>query len=73
MKNLNDKQIENQINEATTADFQPSFQMSVYNEMLDQTAQNIDVLKMIQDQFAELNQSATKRNLLLKEISQYLK
>ena len=72
MKNFNENQnIENNQNHGS--DFQPSFQVSVYNEMSDQTSQQIDVIQMIQNQFQELNRLSQKRIFLLKEISHYLK
>lgn len=71
MKNVNEQnQITNQNHEEI---FEPSFQVSVYNEMLDQTAQNLDVIQMIEQQFVQLNHLNVKRSFLLKEISQYLK
>jgi hypothetical protein len=75
MKNVNENQnIEN--NQNIKFDFQPSFEMNIYNEMLEtpsKSVQSVDVIKMIEQQFSDLNLSATKRNFLLKEISNYLK
>ncbi len=71
MKNVNEQnQITNQNHKEI---FESSFQVSVYNEMLDQTSQNLDVIQMIEHQFAQLNHLSAKRSFLLKEISQYLK
>jgi hypothetical protein len=72
MKNLNDNQ-QTQKTQTTEVDFKPSFQMEVYNEMSDSTAQSVDVIQMIEQQFLDLNHMATKRNFLLKEISSYMK
>jgi hypothetical protein len=72
MKNMNELK-NNNLNEVTSENFQPSFHMPVYNEMLDQTSQNLDVVQMIQSQFEELHKISMKRKFLLKEISQYLK
>ncbi len=76
MKNLNGHPTLEQNTEniqSQESGFNPSFQMSVYNEMSNQTAQKVDVLQMIQDQFSELNHLAQKRIFLLKEITHYLK
>ena len=54
-------------------DFQPTFEMNVYNEMSETSSQSVDVIKMIEQQFLDLNRLATKRNFLLKEISNSLK
>jgi hypothetical protein len=71
MKNVNEQnQITNQNQQEI---FEPSFQVSVYNEMLDQTSQSLDVIQMIEQQFAQLYHLNVKRSFLLKEISQYLK
>lgn len=71
MKNVNEQnQITNQNQQEI---FEHSFQVSVYNEMLDQTSQSLDVIQMIEQQFAQLNHLNVKRSFLLKEISQYLK
>jgi len=76
MKNLNGRQSSEQTNESSQdleSVISPLFQMSVYHEMSEQTAQRIDVIKMIQNQFLELNKISVKKSFLLKEISQYLK
>ncbi len=76
MKNGNENMSENQQTAKTEthdADFQPSFQMAIYNEMSDSTSQSVDVIQMIEQQFSDLNRIATKRNFLLKEISNYMK
>lgn len=72
MKNLIQNQ-ENKNNRNQQTAVSPSLQISVYNEMSDQTSQQVDVIQMIQKQFAELNQLSAKRIFLLKDISNYLK
>ncbi len=72
MKSINENQKIN-INQNHETDLSPSFQISIYNEMSDQTSQQVDVIQMIQKQFAELNQLSAKRIFLLKDISNYLK
>ncbi len=72
MKNLIQNQ-ENKNNRNQQTAVSPSLQISVYNEMSDQTSQQVDVIQMIQKQFSELNQLSAKRIFLLKDISNYLK
>ena len=64
MKNVNEQ---NQSAKQNREDvFEPSFQVSVYNEMLDQTSQKLDVIQMIEQQFAQLNHLNLNRSFLLK-------
>jgi hypothetical protein len=72
MKKSN-QDIENKIQNSYETDLEPSFEVSVYNEMLDQTSQQINVVQMIENQFKLLNKAAAKKNFLLGEISNYLK
>ena len=45
-RNMNELKNKN-LNEVTSENFQPTFHLPVYNEMLDQTSQNLDVVQMI--------------------------
>lgn len=66
-KSMTEAEVVNSVNHI------PSLQMKIYNEMSDRPAQTIDVLQMIQNQFAEIQRLQIKKNYLLKEVSQYFK
>lgn len=70
MKNLNQTQESKiQITEPTVL---PDLNMSVYNELHDQTQSSVNVLEMINQQFKQIHEMGKRRSLLLKEVSGYL-
>ena len=71
MKNLNQTQEPN-IQTETVAMVLPDLNMSVYNELNDQTQSEVNVLAMINEQFKQIHEMGKRRTLLLKEVSQYL-
>lgn len=75
MKNLNQTIDQNvQVTEPVTANAMvlPDLNMSVYNELHDQTQSSVNVLAMINDQFKQIYEMNKRRTLLLKEVSGYL-
>ncbi len=71
MKNLNQTQ-ESNFQAETVAMVLPDLNMSVYNELNDQTQSEVNVLAMINEQFKQIHEMGKRRTLLLKEVSQYL-
>ena len=71
MKNLNQIQ-EPQTQIQTDAMILPDLNMSVYNELHDQTQSEVNVLAMINEQFKQIHEMGKRRALLLKEVSGYL-
>ncbi len=71
MKNLNQTQ-ESNVQAETVAMVLPDLNMSVYNELNDQTQSEVNVLAMINEQFKQIHEMGKRRTLLLKEVSQYL-
>jgi len=70
MKNLNQTQeAKIQITEPTVL---PDLNMSIYNELHDQTQSEVNVLQMINEQFKQIHEMGKRRSLLLKEVSGYL-
>ena len=51
----------------------PQIEMKVYNELAENPSQSMDVVDIIQKQFAEIQRLQIKKSYLLKEVSQYLK
>ena len=71
MKNL--KQIKEPNTQLQTeALILPDLNMSVYNELHDQTQSEVNVLAMINEQFKQIHEMGKRRSLLLKEVSGYL-
>lgn len=75
MKNVNETQNKTtaQTDMYNVSERALSLEMTVYNEMSDQTAQSVDVVKMIEVQFEQIKYMNTKKSYLLKEIAQYFK
>lgn len=71
MKNLNQIQEPN-LAITPEAIVLPDLNMSVYNELHDQTQSEVNVLAMINDQFKQIHEMGKRRTLLLKEVSGYL-
>ena len=71
MKNLNQIQEPN-TQLQTEAMVLPDLNMSVYNELNDQTQSEVNVLAMINEQFKQIHEMGKRRSLLLKEVSGYL-
>lgn len=74
MKNLNQTQ-ETKVQseeQSTVAMVLPDLNMTVYNELNDQSQSEVNVLAMINEQFKQIHEMGKRRTLLLKEVSQYL-
>lgn len=71
MKNLNQIQEPNKQIQ-TESMVLPDLNMSVYNELHDQTQSEVNVLAMINEQFKLIHEMGKRRTLLLKEVSGYL-
>jgi hypothetical protein len=46
--------------------------MSVYNELNDQTQSSVNVLELINNQFKQITEMNKRRSFILKEVSGYL-
>lgn len=75
MKNVNETQNKTTVTSDifNISEHAVSVEMTVYNEMSDQPAQSIDVVKMIESQFEQMKYTNAKKSYLLKEIAQYFK
>lgn len=71
MKNLNQTK-ESNVQTETVAMVLPDLNMTVYNELNDQSQSEVNVLAMINEQFKQIHEMGKRRTLLLKEVSQYL-
>jgi hypothetical protein len=71
MKNLNQETQESKV-QSTEQVSALDLNMSIYNEMNDQTQSSVNVLALINDQFKQIHEMNKRRTLLLKEVSQYL-
>ncbi|AZZ36240.1 hypothetical protein CIK05_05355 [Bdellovibrio sp. qaytius] len=71
MKNLNQTQ-ETNLQAPSEAMILPDLNMSVYNELHDQTQSEVNVLAMINEQFKQIFEMNKRRSFLLKEVSGYL-
>lgn len=74
MKNLNQTQ-ETKIQseeQSTVVMVLPDLNMTVYNELNDQSQSEVNVLAMINEQFKQIHEMGKRRTLLLKEVSGYL-
>ncbi|MFN3454491.1 MAG: hypothetical protein ACK41T_05970 [Pseudobdellovibrio sp.] len=49
-----------------------SLNMKVYNELYDQTQSEVNVIDMINQQFAQINEMQKRRSLILKDIANYI-
>ncbi len=79
MKNLNEVQnTKNNKSENEThlnhlaANLTTHLNLRVYNEMNDVTSSDVNVLELIQKQFAQINDLNHRRRFLLKEVSSYI-
>ena len=71
MKNLNE--VQNSENTQLTNETRLNhLDMRVYNEMNDVTSSDVNVLELIQKQFAQINDLNHRRQFLLKEVSSYI-
>lgn len=70
MKNLNQTQ-ETKV-QSTESMVLPDLNMTVYNELNDQSQSEVNVLAMINEQFKQIHEMGKRRTLLLKEVSGYL-
>lgn len=71
MKNLNEVQ-NTVVNKLENETHLNHLDMRVYNEMNDVTSSDVNVLELIQKQFAQINDLNHRRQFLLKEVSQYI-
>ncbi len=70
MKNLNE--VQNVVNKLENEMHLNHLDMRVYNEMNDVTSSDVNVLELIQKQFAQINDLNHRRQFLLKEVSTYI-
>ena len=71
MKNLNEVQ-NTENNLLTNENHLNHLDMRVYNEMNDITSSDVNVLELVQKQFAQINDLNHRRQFLLKEVSTYI-
>lgn len=71
MKNLNQSNQQDKV-QLTEVSVFSDLNMSIYNELGDQTQSSVNVLEMINQQFKQIHEMNKRRSLILKEISQYL-
>lgn len=71
MKNLNQSNQQDKVQSTEVSVFS-DLNMSIYNELGDQTQSSVNVLEMINQQFKQIHEMNKRRSLILKEISQYL-
>ena len=75
MKNLNEVQNSENTkltNETHLNHLAAHLNLRVYNEMNDVTSSEVNVLELIQKQFAQINDLNHRRQFLLKEVSSYI-
>ncbi len=75
MKNLDEVQnkVVNKLeNETHLNHLADHLNLRVYNEMNDVTSSDVNVLELIQKQFAQINDLNHRRQFLLKEVSSYI-
>ena len=75
MKNLNEVQnkVEKKLDSKSAIETHLNhLDMRVYNEMNDVTSSEVNVLELIQKQFAQINDLNHRRQFLLKEVSTYI-